>query len=102
VVPAASLARVVRAPAWVALARDPPAVAPCTPRVLRLAVLADPASALAWVRVQDLAHALDLASVPEWVALDWLRRLPVKPRVRLVPVREAVAVRVTRRPKKDR
>jgi hypothetical protein len=88
-------------PVWVVPDSSLVAAAPCTQPVLRPAVLVDPARVREWVRVLALGNGPSV-SVQAWVVLDWLRRLPVKRRVRHVPARAAAAVRVTRRPKKAR
>jgi len=87
-----------RAPVWVAR-EVPPAVVPCIPPALPPVDLQGPAVA-PWVRAPASVPVQDLASAPVWVAQDSRRRLLARLRVRHVPDRVAVAVRVTRKPKK--
>ncbi len=96
------LAPEARVPEWARLASSPADAGPCTPRVRSPAVPLDQGSVLAWVLALDSDSVPVSASVPGWADPASRRRLPVKLRARLVPVRVAAAVRITRRPKKAR
>jgi hypothetical protein len=86
---------------WARPARRRVPGGPCTPHVPAPAVPADPAVVPAWEPVLALARVLVLGSAPAWAVLRPFR-LRVKRRVRRVPGREAVGVRVTKRAKKVR